>query len=167
MSLKNIPFGTPEQFNAVVEIPIGSHNKYEYSEVLDAITLDYVFSKKFNWPFNYGYIPHTRGGDGDHLDVFILTAYPLDIGTVVVVRPIGMIEVLDRGEEDNKILAVPIKDHTHEHFQDVNDLPKRMLIEFRAFFKRLAKEKSKSLEIVAFHGKARTIQELRDHLVLP
>jgi inorganic pyrophosphatase len=163
MSFKNIPFGKPEEFNVVVEVPIGSHIKYEYDEKLDAITLDYVFSKTFHWPFNYGYIPRTLGGDGDPLDVFILTKFPLEIGTIVVARPVGMIETLDRGEEDNKIVAVPIKDTTQEDIQDVEDLPKSMLKEFRVFFKRLAKEKNKELEIVAFHGRARALQELREH----
>ncbi len=165
MSLKDIPFGTPEQFNTVVEVPIGSHNKYEYSEELDAITLDYVFTKNFHWQFNYGYIPQTRGGDGDHLDVFILTAHPIDSGTVVAARPIGMIETLDRGEEDNKILAVPIHDKTHEKYQTLEDLPKRMIADFRKFFKALAHEKKKTLKIVAFHGREHTLQELRDHRI--
>lgn len=165
MSFKHIPFGTTKQFNTVVEVPIGSHNKYEYSEELDAITLDYVFSEQFHWPFNYGYIPHTRGGDGDHLDVFILTAYPLDVGTIAVVRPIGMIEVLDRGEKDDKILAVAINDHTHDKYQSVEDLSAQTIDEFRAFFKNMAIEKNKDLQIIAFHDKDRAIQELQKHQV--
>lgn len=166
MSFKNIPFGTAEQFNAVIEVPIGSHNKYEYNNELDAITLDYVFNKDFHWPFNYGYVPQTHGGDGDPLDVFILTAYPLEIGTVVQARPIGMIELMDRGEEDNKILAVPVKDRGHEKYQTVEDLPKEIITEFRHFFKNLASEKRKELHIVDFHSKERAVQELLEHKIV-
>src|SRR3990167_8529121 len=110
MSYKNIPLGKPEQFNAVVEISKGGENKYEYDENLDSIKLDWVFSGGFHFPFDYCYIPQTRGGDGDHLDVFIIASHPLQIGTIVECRPVGMIELLDRGEEDNKILAVPVAD---------------------------------------------------------
>src|SRR3989344_575638 len=104
MGFKNIPFGSPEKFNVVLEIPTGSRNKYEYDEELDAIKLDFVFSENFKYIFNYGYIPETRGGDSDHLDCIILAPCPIDIGTIVECGPIGIIEMLDRGEEDNKII---------------------------------------------------------------
>src|SRR3989344_6975947 len=110
MSYKDIPLGTAEEFNVMVEIPKGSENKYEYDDDLDIIKLDWVFTGGFHFPFDYGFMPETRGGDGDNLDVFVINSHSLTVGTVAKCRAIGMIELLDMGVEDNKILAVPISD---------------------------------------------------------
>jgi inorganic pyrophosphatase len=86
MSLKNVPFGTIDRFNVVVEIPKGSGNKYEYNEELDAITLEWAFTGGFCFPFDYGFIPQTLGGDNDPLDVFVISSHPFSPGIVVSCR---------------------------------------------------------------------------------
>jgi len=128
MSYKNIPLGTVEEFNVIVEIPKGSENKYEYDEDLDVIKLDWVFSGGFHFPFDYGYIPETRGGDGDHLDAFVFSSHPIDFGAVVKCRAIGMIELIDRGEEDNKILAVALADPKYTSHKELSDLHLRFRV---------------------------------------
>ncbi len=150
MSYKNIPFGSIDKFNAVVEIPEGSENKYEYDVELDTIKLDWVFTDGFKFIFNYGYIPETLGGDGDHLDVFILSSHPIAVGVVVECRTIGMIELLDRGEEDNKILAVPLADLGYKKYKDLDDLNFDYKQTFGKFFQDLAKQKNKIVEIKGF-----------------
>lgn len=160
MSFKDIPFGTTDKFNVVVEISKGSPNKYEYSEKLDNLILDWVFNDGFSFPYNYGYIPQTRGGDGDALDVFILGNNPLDPGVIVECKTIGIIELLDRGEQDDKIIAVALADPEYSKYNELEDIPfgsKKILEEF---FKGLGKQKDKTLEIKGFHNSSRAIKEI-------
>ena len=153
MTYKNIPFGTINKFNVVIEIPKQSKNKYEYDEDLDAIKLDWVFTGGFHFPFDYGYIPETRGGDGDHLDAFIFSSHPIAMGTIVECRTIGMIELLDREEEDNKILAVPLVDPEYKTYQKLSDLTFDYKTIFEEFFKELGIQKNKTMEIKGFRDK--------------
>lgn len=152
MSYKNLPFGSVERFNVVVEIPKGSQNKYEYDEELDLFTLEWVFIGDFKFIFDYGFVPQTRGGDGDMLDAFVLTSHPLEQGTVVECRAIGMIELLDRGEVDNKILAVPVVDRKYTDVRELADLDFEYEQTFRNFFKELGAQKDKVIEIKGFKG---------------
>ena len=160
MSYKNIPFGNTDKFNVVIEIPRGSENKYEYDEGLDVIKLDWVFSGGFCFPFDYGFIPETRGGDGDHLDAFVFCPHPIAIGTIVECRAIGMIELLDRREEDNKILAVPISDPKYKNHNELADLNFDYKNIFGKFFKDIGIQKSKILEVKGFRDKITAVKKL-------
>ncbi len=151
MSFKNVPFGMLDKFNVVVEISQGSQVKYEYDEDLDNIKLDFVFQGGFSFIFNYGYIPETRGGDGDHLDAFILTSQPIANGTVVLCRAIGYIETIDRGEEDNKILAVPLADSAAEKLASWRDWPEDLVPLFQDFFQELGRQKKKIIDVKGLH----------------
>jgi len=164
MILKNIPFGKIDEFNTLVEISKGSQNKYEYNEEFGAMELDWVFTGDFCFPFNYGLIPQTLGGDDDHADTFVLTDHPIEPGVVVKCQAIGVIELLDRGEEDNKILAVALADQEYKKYQDLGDLPFDYKTIFEKFFKELGIQKSKIIEIKDFHGKDRAIQEISKYL---
>ena len=104
MSYENIPFGTPEKFNVVVEIQKGGQVKYEYDEEWHEIKVSAIFRNGFSFPFDYGYVPKTRGGDGDHLDVFVLGSQSVQIGVVVECRAIGMIELINWSEKREKLL---------------------------------------------------------------
>lgn len=159
-----IPFGDVEKFNAVVEIPIGSENKYEYDEELEQIKLDYVFDN-LQFPFNYGFIPQTRGGDDDPLDVMIFSSFPLEPGIVVEVKPIGVMEFLDREEEDNKFIVVPIKDPLASKIDDLDDFSDEQLDEIAEFWKQVGVQKQKKVEIVDFHNRSRAIKEIRKALI--
>lgn len=160
MTYKNLPFGTAEKFNVVIEIPKGSRNKYEYDPELDAIKLEWVFTGGFNFVSDYGFVPQTLGGDGDPLDVFVLTSHPLEQGTVVDCRAIGMIEVLDRGEVDNKLLAVPVVDQKYSKVRELTDLDFDYEKEFREFLAELARQKDKIMEVKGFKGSDGAIKEL-------
>lgn len=160
MSFKHIPLGAQEEFNVVVEIPKGSRIKYEYDEGLDAIGLDFIFEKGFGYMHNYGYIPETRGGDGDHLDALIFGDYGLAVGTIVVCRAIGMIELLDRGEEDNKILAVPVADRELARIKSIGGISETQRREFEKFFSEVGRQKKKTIAIKNFLDKDRAIEEI-------
>jgi inorganic pyrophosphatase len=160
MKVENIFFGTVEAFNVFIEITKGSPKKYEYDEESQTIKLDFVFRDGFVFAYNYGLIPETKAPDGDHLDAIVLSDNNLAMDTIVVCRAIGMIELLDRGIEDNKIIAVSIDDENYKDIQSINDLPKSWFSEMEDFFKGIAIQKNKTMEIKSFQDKGRALFEL-------
>ena len=160
MSYENIPFGTPEKFNVVVEIQKGGQVKYEYDEEWHEIKVSAIFKNGFIFPFDYGYVPQTRGGDGDHLDVFVLGSQSVQMGAIVECRPIGMIELIDRGEKDDKILAIPLNDLGFENIKTLEDLPFDYKGIFEEFFKELAIQRNKTMEIKGYRDEKVAMQEL-------
>jgi inorganic pyrophosphatase len=162
MSIHNLPFGEPEAFNVVVEIPQGSQDKYEYDEELELIKLDRVLYGAQAYPMNYGFIPETRAEDGDHTDVLLFTTNPLVTGCIAVARPIGFMEMIDGGEVDNKILAVPVKDPRFDDIKSLEDLPKHRLDEIKNFFETYKELQNKKVEVKGFADKARALQELEN-----
>ena len=166
MSYKDIPLGSPEAFNVIIEIPKGSVNKYEYDEKLDAIKLDFVFTEGFSWIHNYGFIPQTLAEDGDQLDAFVITSAPIAVGTIVESRPIGILKMIDRGEQDDKILAVPLAPGPHERYQTIDDLTaedKEALEKFLLFYAEVARQKEKTIKIIGFGGKAEAMSEIEKY----
>ncbi|HVY67489.1 MAG TPA: inorganic diphosphatase [Patescibacteria group bacterium] len=162
MSIQDLPFGEPEKFNAVVEIPQGSQDKYEYDETLHTIKLDRVLYGSQRYPFNYGFIPETRAQDGDHADVVLLSTNPLFPGCVVAARPVGFMEMIDSGDIDNKIIAVPAADPRFDYIKDLADIPPHLLKEMQNFFETYKLLQNKKVEIKGFENKARALKELEE-----
>ncbi|MEK7075810.1 MAG: inorganic diphosphatase [Patescibacteria group bacterium] len=160
MTFKNIPFGSLESFNVILEIPKDSPVKYEYNHEKDAIIQDFVFKDGFVFKYNYGFIPETLCGDGDPQDVMILNTKPLEQGKTYQCRAIGIIELLDRGEEDNKLLAVIINDSESNNITDISSLTEKDLQDFKDFYAEVARQKNKTMEILGFHDKERALSEL-------
>jgi len=119
---------------AIVEIPRGSRNKYEFDPATGAIHLDRVLFSSVHYPGDYGFIPGTRGADGDPLDVLILVEEPTFPGCHVHVRPIGVLLMHDEKGGDEKILSVPVADPRFEEVGDLSDLPQHWLTEVENFF---------------------------------
>jgi inorganic pyrophosphatase len=112
MNLDRVGYGTklPEEFNVIIEIPMNADPvKYEVDKETGAMFVDRFMSTSMRYPCNYGYIPHTLCGDGDPVDVLVLSPYPLISGVVVRCRPVGMLKMTDEAGEDTKLLAVPIE----------------------------------------------------------
>lgn len=160
MSIKNLPFGENEKFNVVIEIPAGSQDKYEYDEELDIVKLDRVLYGSQRFPANYGFIPETRAEDGDHADVLLFSTNPLVPGSVAQARAIGFMQMVDSGEVDNKILAVPIVDPRFADIQSLEDLPEHKIKEIQNFFETYKVLQGKKVEIKGFADKARAVEEL-------
>ena len=119
--------------NAVVEIPAGSHNKIEWDRRVGALKLDRVEAKLFAKPTNYGFIPRTLDEDGDELDALIVTDDPLPTGIFLHARVIGVMEFVDDGEVDDKIVVVPADDRNNgDRVATLEDLPEQLIkqIEF-------------------------------------
>lgn len=161
MAYKNIPFGEVDAFNVLIEIPEGSHNKYEYDEELDEIKLDFVFWGKCKFPHNYGLMPETKAGDGDHLDAIVFNPEPLAIGAVVTCRAVGIIELIDRGEIDNKLICIPVACEEYKKIKSIEDLPKDFEKIHRDFYKLIGIQKNKTIEIRGFFGKEKAIEEIK------
>lgn len=162
MSYKNLPFGEIEKFNVIVETPKGSQNKYEYDESLDLIKFECSFNNGFCFPFDYGSAPQTLGGDNDPLDVFIISDHPSHPGTITECKPIGMIELLDQEEVDNKIIAVGVRDKTYNKLESIDELKFDYEKIFRDFFKELAIQKTKKMEIKGFRDKKIAIDYIKE-----
>lgn len=124
----------PHELNVIVEIPKGSYNKYEIDKETGLIALDRANYSFAPYPFDYGFVPQTLWEDGDPLDVIVLTTFPLNPGILVKVRPVAVIDMVDSGESDYKVIAVPVEDKRWDDVVDLKDLNKHMVKEFVHFF---------------------------------
>lgn len=163
MNIKNLPRGEgyPEEFNVVIEIPRGSHNKYEYDEELDIIKIDRVYFSSMFLPADYGFIPQTRSQDGDHLDAIVMLDMPAFPGCLVRVRPIGAVYMIDSGEEDEKIVSVPVDDPRYANVQDLSDLSPHFEKEVRHYFEHYKDLEGKKVVITGFGGKPESLKILQ------
>ena len=121
------------EINVVVEIPAGSNQKIEWDREHACFMLDRIDPTIFAKPCNYGFIPQTLDEDGDELDVLLVTDQPLTTGVYTTARILGVMKFVDDGEVDDKIICVPADDRANgDHYQKLEDLPKRLLeqIEF-------------------------------------
>ncbi|MBL8030594.1 MAG: inorganic diphosphatase [Candidatus Doudnabacteria bacterium] len=160
MGLKNLPFGELEKFNVVIEITKGSQDKYEYDEKLDVIKLDRVLYGSQRFPVNYGFVPETRAEDGDHTDVLLFSTNPILAGAVVEARAVGFMQMVDTGEVDNKILAVPVSDPRFASVKGINDIEPHILKEIQNFFESYKTLQNKKVEVKGFEDKDRAVKEL-------
>jgi inorganic pyrophosphatase len=129
------------QFHAIIEIPLGSSNKYELDKQTGLLKLDRVLHSAVYYPANYGFIPQTLADDGDPLDVLVLGAEPVYPLTLVAARPIGLMTMKDQEDIDHKIVAVHVNDPEYNTYRDVHQLPPHKLAVIKRFF-----EDYKSLE---------------------
>jgi inorganic pyrophosphatase len=124
----------PDIVYAVVEVPKGSRNKYEYSKRAGIIKLDRVLYSPLHYPGDYGFIPQTFFEDGDPMDILVMMNEPTFPGCVIEARPVGMLKMIDKGEMDYKVLAVPATDPNFDEYHDLENLPKHFLKEVQHFF---------------------------------
>lgn len=165
MNLKKIPTGSPKACNVLIEVPTGSVNKYEYDETLGVLKLDYVFHGGFHFPFNYGFVPNTLAEDRDPLDAVVLSSAPIQPGTLVTVTPIGLVKLKDRGEQDNKLIAVPVVDPLSDKFHDISDLSESEQKGIIEFFKEIGVQKHKTMDIESLEGKDSAEAEIKGCMV--
>lgn len=143
----------PNEINVIVEIPKGSKNKYEIDKETGLIALDRTLHTAQDYPFDYGFVPQTLWDDGDALDVVLLTTYPLFPGVLVAARPVAIMHMVDSGEGDDKIIAVPVGDPRWGDVKDLADINKHTLKEMEHFFVTYKKIQKKEVEVTGFEGK--------------
>ncbi len=149
-----LPIGVqaPRLVNAVIEIPKGSVNKYEYDKELHVFRLDRTLFSPVHYPGDYGFVPCTLGLDGDPIDVLVLLESATFPGCLMEVRPIGVLRMIDQGKSDEKILAVAESDPV---YREVNDYPQMFthtLREIEHFFSVYKSLEGKKTEIAGWDG---------------
>ena len=127
----------PNDFNVIIEIPMNADPiKYEVDKETGAVFVDRFMSTSMHYPCNYGYVPKTLSGDGDPVDVLVLSPVPLITGVVLQCRPIGMLKMSDEAGDDTKLLAVPVDKLTslYRNITTPRDLPELVLSQIAHFF---------------------------------
>ena len=151
-----LPIGSksPELVNAVIEIPLEGISKYEYDKELHVFRLDRNLFSPVHYPGDYGFIPSTLGDDGDPLDVLVLVDTPSFPGCVQEVRPIGVLDMVDQGQGDEKILAVGEGNPRYNDVNEYSDIYPHILKEITHFFSIYKDLEGKRVEIKGWHDAA-------------
>ncbi|MGD1858248.1 MAG: inorganic diphosphatase [Leptolyngbyaceae cyanobacterium] len=142
----------PGLINVLIEIAGGSKNKYEFDKDLNAFALDRVLFSSVQYPYDYGFVPNTLADDGDPLDGMVLMDEPTFPGCVIAARPIGMLEMIDGGDRDEKILCVPDKDPRYVGVKTLDDVAPHRLDEIAEFFRSYKNLEKKVTEILGWKG---------------
>ena len=127
----------PNDFNVIIEIPMNADPiKYEVDKETGAVFVDRFMSTSMHYPCNYGYVPKTLSGDGDPVDVLVLSPVPLITGVVLQCRPVGMLKMSDEAGDDTKLLAVPTDklSSLYRNITTPRDLPELVLSQITHFF---------------------------------
>lgn len=137
---------------AFIEIPTGSQNKYEFDEERRVFKLDRVLFSPMFYPAEYGFIENTLALDGDALDILVLVSNPTFPGCIIDTRVIGFLNMIDSGEEDSKLIGVPVEDPRFDEVKTLEDLPQHSLKEIAHFFERYKDLQGKKTEIGKWEG---------------
>ncbi|MBD3203589.1 inorganic pyrophosphatase [Candidatus Woesearchaeota archaeon] len=143
----------PKEFNSVIEIPKDSMNKYEIDKRSGLLRLDRVLYSPVHYPGNYGFIPRSFWDDEDPLDVLVLGTTAIHPRTVVKTRPIGILKMIDNLSEDDKIIAVPLRDPRMSDVKDIKDFPEHRLKEIKHFFRIYKELQDEIVKVVEFKGR--------------
>lgn len=156
MQINLLPIGknAPHDLNVIIEVPMGSDPvKYEMDKDSGALFVDRFLHTAMQYPCNYGFIPHTLSGDGDPVDVLVVTNYPVQAGAIIRSRPIGVLLMEDEAGQDEKILAVPVTalHPYYDKIENYNDLPQILLDQISHFFEHYKDlEKNKFVKVLGW-----------------
>ena len=141
-------------YEAIIEIPMGTKNKYEIDKVKNRIKLDRVLYTPMTYPAEYGFLEETLALDGDPLDILVLATSKTFPGCIVDARVVGYLEMIDNGEPDSKVIAVMDHDPRFSHINELKDIQEHTLREIKHFFKTYKDlQQNKVVEVKEFHDK--------------
>ncbi len=143
----------PKDFVACIEIAKSSKNKYEVDKETGMLILDRILYTSTHYPANYGFIPRTYADDGDPLDVLVLCSEQIAPLSLVRCYPIGHITMIDEGQVDIKVIAVPFKEPTWNAYNDVSELPPHILSEIKHFFGVYKQLEGKTMTVLEIYGR--------------
>ena len=168
MNVEKIPLGEiPDNINAIIEIPYGSSVKYEVDKDSGAVVVDRVMYSAMFYPANYGFIPHTLADDGDPVDILVLNEYPLQAGSVIKVRLIGVLIMEDESGMDEKLLALPVSkiDPRYDKISSLDDLPQLTRDRIKNFFETYKMlEPNKWVKVKEYKDKAAAVAILQQSI---
>ena len=150
-----------DHVNCIIEIPKGTNTKYEYDENLNVFKLERCLVSSLQYPINYGFIPQTIALDNDPLDVLVFNHDPIDRGTLVSCRVLGMLGFEDGGEIDNKLIAVP---HwaPKDKYSKLHDIESSHLKIFRQFFKIYKVDRKTDTKVGDWKSSSFAMKTLKD-----
>jgi inorganic pyrophosphatase len=152
----------PRIVNAAIEIPQGSRAKYEIDKASGLLKLDRVIYSSFYYPTNYGFIPQTYGGDKDPLDILVISSISIQPLCLVESKVIGVMQMIDQGDADDKIIAVAANDPSINYINNIEELPKHFFDELRHFFEEYKKLENKIVQVEEFGDKATALKIIED-----
>lgn len=144
--------GKADAMNVIIEIPRNSRNKYEIDKATGLIALDRVLHTAQVYPIDYGFVPKTLWDDDDALDAMVLTTEPLAPGILVPARPVGLMDMVDDGDPDAKVLCVPTDDPRWANVKDLKDVNPHTVKELEHFFCTYKQLQGKTCEIKTWEG---------------
>ena len=144
--------------DALIEIPLGSKNKYELDEVTGRIKLDRVLYASMIYPAEYGIVEHTLAPDGDPLDILVVCSEPTFPGCIVPARVLGYLEMLDNGKLDYKLISVVDCDPRYDDIHELTDLPSFVLKEIANFFANYKVLQNVPVEVGQYYGKSEAVR---------
>ncbi len=154
----------PRTVNAIVEIPMGTRAKYELDKESGLLRLDRVLYSSVYYPANYGFIPQSYGKDRDPLDILILSQIELEPLCIVEARVLGVMQMVDNGENDDKIIAVASQDVSVNYIGDLGSLPPHFTTELRHFFEQYKILEHKTVTVEDFQGREKAWQIIQESI---
>lgn len=150
---------------ALIEIPRGSKNKYEWDDEMEGIALSRVLYQSVAYPAEYGFIPGTLADDGDALDVVVLIDQPTFPGCLMRVRPIGILRLRQENERDDKVLCVAVSDPLYAETYNIGDIPPHRLLEIRHFFATYTELEGREVEVGEWEDAEAAMEEIKECLL--
>lgn len=156
-----------KEIDVFIEIPKGSSVKYEIDKQTGHLVVDRFIYTAMGYPFNYGYIPNSHAKDGDAVDVMVVSSHPVQAGTILPSRIIGMLEMEDEAGSDNKIIAVPTSKvdpfySSINTIDDLNDATKNLIKHFFEHYKNI--EPGKWAKVKNFLDKEAAYKEIKESM---
>ncbi|WP_223151550.1 inorganic diphosphatase [Chitinophaga varians] len=148
----------PHIVNAIIEIPKGCRAKYELDKESGLLKLDRVLYSSVYYPANYGFIPQSYCDDHDPLDILVLSQVECVPMCIIEAKVIGVMQMVDGGEADDKIIAVAANDMSVNHINDISELPPHFIDEMRHFFEEYKRLEKKSVIVEEFQNKEKAEQ---------
>ncbi len=160
----DLEFNGKNELNCIIEIPAGSKIKYEIDKKSGLLKVDRILYSSVHYPCNYGLFSQTYCDDGDPLDVLVIGQLPVAPLSIMRVRPIGVMRMLDQGKGDDKVISVHIDDPEYHHINSIKEIAAHKINEIRRFFESYKELEKKSVEILSIDGELEAIKVIQESI---